>query len=152
MTNAGLGTIAGGLIGRGCPGRGGLGVFGLVGSSAFFASVEASSLSSCLFTATDTLLSRDDLLATEEVFEGIGFLAFASFAFFSFSDALTASTSSILLFLASFASACFLATSSPTSLKPVGFVGGFEALAGGRGFFKLAMRGRGARGAATIVF
>lgn len=149
MTNAGLGTIAGGLIGRGCPGRGGLEVFGLVGSSAFFASVEASSLSSCLFTADDTLLSRDDLLAIEEVFEGIGFLAFASF---SFNDALTASASSIRFFLASFASACFLATSSPTSLKPVGFVGGFEALAGGRDLFKLVMRERGVRGAAALAF
>ena len=64
----------------------------------------------------------------------------------SFCNCLATSASSILFFLASFASACFFANSSPGSLNPVGLVGGFEDLTAMGGFaLRLAIRGRGAK-------
>lgn len=101
--------MVGGLIGRAWLGRGGLeGTFDLLDLLISFPSAEAASLSSCPLTAAVTLLSLDALLATEEVFECIGFFPLPSC---SFSNAFAASASSILFFLASFASACFFATS-----------------------------------------
>ena len=111
----------------------------------FASEAAAFSLSSCPNAAAHTLLSLKAFLESGAFLTGNCLLNLTSFPFCKAfaASAFAASASSILFFRASFASACFFATSSPRSLNVVGLVGGLEDLIGERGLvFRLAMRGR----------